>query len=179
MSDGYRAALALMIDILRHLDKGYSDTQLVTERDGHVIVSLPGVVLIDEVDAHLHPEWQRRIGFWLKERFPNIQFIVSTHSALVCQAADRNGIFHLPPPGSGDPPFQLSEDDYWKVVRSKADEVLLSPAFGLEQTRSPQAVQARQGYARLKAKKKSVGLTSDEKRQLSLFEAYVEPDEER
>ena len=47
----------------------------------------PGVVLIDEVDAHLHPTWQRRIGLWFREHFPKLQFIVSTHSPLICQAA--------------------------------------------------------------------------------------------
>ena len=47
-----------------------------------------GVILIDEIDAHLHPAWQKRIGFWLKAHFPNIQFIVTTHSPFICQAAD-------------------------------------------------------------------------------------------
>lgn len=176
MSEGYRAALALMVDIMRHLERVH-DEVLVTREGSHMVVPHAGVVLIDEVDAHLHPEWQRQIGFWLKSRFPNIQFIVTTHSALVCQAADLNGIFHLPSPGSERKPFQLSEEDYWSVVRSRADEVLLSPAFGLTQTRSPRAVEARQGYARLKAKKKSVGLTIDEEKQLRLFLPLVGPSE--
>ena len=178
MSEGYRAALALMIDILRHLDQAYGGDNLVAMGDGDMVVPHPGVVLIDEVDAHLHPEWQRQIGFWLKKRFPRIQFIVTTHSALVCQAADPGGIFHLPPPGSGDQPCQLSDEDYWKVVRSKADEILLSPAFGLTHTRSPQAVEARQEFAKLKAKKQSVKLTPEDERQFKLFERYIEPEPE-
>jgi hypothetical protein len=177
MSEGYRAALALMIDILRHMDQVYGHENLAEQKDGTVIVPHPGVVLIDEIDAHLHPAWQREIGFWLKKRFPEIQFIVTTHSALVCQAADENGIFHLPPPGSSELPFQVNRDDYWKIVRSKADEVYLSPAFGLTQTRSPKAVSARQDYARLKAKKKAVGLTPEETGQMKLFERYVDPEE--
>lgn len=87
MSEGYRSALALMIDILRHMDQVYGDEDLIVEDNGSVIVPHPGVVLIDEIDAHLHPAWQREIGFWLKQRFPRIQFIVATDSALVCQAA--------------------------------------------------------------------------------------------
>ena len=43
-------------------------------------VTLPGVVAIDEVDAHLHPAWQQRIGDWFVERFPVTQFFVTTHS---------------------------------------------------------------------------------------------------
>jgi predicted ATPase len=177
MSEGYRAALALMIDILRHMDQVHGDQDLMDIKDGTVVVPHPGVVLIDEIDAHLHPAWQRDIGFWLKQRFPNVQFIVTTHSALVCQAADENGIFHLPPPGSGESPFQVIGEDYWRIVRSKTDGVYLSPAFGLTQTRSPEAVIARQAYARLKAKKKAVGLTSEESGQARLFERYVDPEE--
>ncbi|MCP4549323.1 MAG: AAA family ATPase, partial [bacterium] len=132
------------------------------------------VALIDEVDAHLHPGWQRNIGNWLKTRFPNFQFIVTSHSALVCQAGDLGGIFYLPPPGSEQEPFRLEESDCWKIRRSKADEVLLSPAFGLTHTRSAEAVRARQGYSRLKAKKKAVDLTPDEHEQLTLYSQWVD-----
>jgi predicted ATP-binding protein involved in virulence len=48
--------------------------------DGVPVISSPGVVIIDEIDAHLHVSWQKRIGGWLKTHFPNIQFIVTTHS---------------------------------------------------------------------------------------------------
>jgi hypothetical protein len=159
------------------MDQIHSDEDLVEGKEADLIVPYPGVVLIDEIDAHLHPAWQREIGFWLKRRFPEIQFIVSTHSALVCQAADENGIFHLPPPGSSEEPFQVSPEDYRKIIRSKADEIYLSPAFGLTQTRSPEAVRARQGYASLKAKKKAIGLTPEENRQMKLFGNYVDPEE--
>ena len=62
--DGYRAALALLSDILRHLINAYG-VQGLTERDGEgkLRVVRSGIVLIDEIDAHLHPEWQREIGF--------------------------------------------------------------------------------------------------------------------
>ena len=56
-------------------------------------------MLIDEIDAHLHIAWQKRIGFWLKEHFPNIQFIVMTHSPFVCQAANREGAHPAPDAG--------------------------------------------------------------------------------
>lgn len=177
MSEGYRAALALMIDILRHMDQVYNHEDLVEQTNGLVNVPHPGVVLIDEIDAHLHPAWQREIGLWLKKRFPKVQFIVTTHSALICQAADENGIFHLPPPGSDERAFQVNRDDYLNIIRSKTDEIYLSPVFGLTQTRSPQAVAARQGYARLKAKKKTLGLTPEESGQMKLFERYLYPEE--
>nr|MDQ2695876.1 AAA family ATPase [Pseudomonadota bacterium] len=142
MSEGYRAALAMMIDIVRQIWTVYGHQLSIGEEKNKRTVQHEGVVLIDEADAHLHPEWQRRIGFWLKERFPKIQFIVTTHSPLVCQAADANGIFHLPPPASGEQPFRLTDEDYRKVIRSTADNIVLSPAFNLSHTRSPRAVQA-------------------------------------
>lgn len=174
MSDGYRAALALLADILRHLINVYGVTDL-TDRDidGKLYFKRSGVVLIDEVDAHLHPEWQREIGFWLKRHFPNIQFIVTTHSPIICQAADPNGLFVLPEPGGADGPRALSNDEYEKVIASRPDTILLTSAFGLQNTRSPRAVEARAQYARLKAKERSgVQLSKDEQnqvQQLSLF----------
>lgn len=153
MSDGYRAALALLADILRHLVKAYGFEGLA-ERDvaGKLRIVRSGVVMIDEIDAHLHPEWQREIGFWLKAHFPNIQFLVTTHSPIICQAADPNGLFVLPEPGSSQEPRALSADEYQRIIASRPDTILLTPAFGLQNTRSPRAVAARAEYARLKAK---------------------------
>src|SRR5262249_54440808 len=65
MSDGYRAALAMLVDIVRHIVDVYGDEGLTIRDGSRVYVPHPGIVLIDEVDAHLHPEWQRQIGFWL------------------------------------------------------------------------------------------------------------------
>ncbi len=47
----------------------------------------PAVVLVDEIDLHLHPKWQRELIGFLTERFPNTQFIVTAHSPLIVQAA--------------------------------------------------------------------------------------------
>ena len=46
-----------------------------------------GVILIDEIDLHLHPKWQREILRKLHEVFPNVQFIVTTHSPIILQGA--------------------------------------------------------------------------------------------
>lgn len=52
------------------------------------VVRNEGVVLIDEGELHLHPSWQRRFGTWMKQHFPRMQFIVTTHSPFICQSAD-------------------------------------------------------------------------------------------
>ena len=176
MSDGYRAALALLTDILRHLINAYGLAGLTGRDDqGRIYIARSGVVLIDEIDAHLHPEWQREIGFWLKRHFPNVQFLVTTHSPIICQAADPNGLFVLPEPGSDDQPRALSQADYEKVIASRPDTILLTPAFGLKNTRSPRAVEGRAAFARLAAKRRAgAKLTAAEEereKQLALFAA--------
>ena len=50
---------------------------------GNVCKETEGIVLIDEVDLHLHPTWQQRIIGDLKEIFPKVQFIVTTHAPAV------------------------------------------------------------------------------------------------
>lgn len=180
MSDGYRAALALLADILRHLINAFGVANIADrDGDGKLVFKRSGVVLIDEIDAHLHPEWQREIGFWLKRHFPNIQFLVTTHSPIICQAADPNGLFVLPEPGSENEPRPLSDAEYRKVIASRPDTILLTSAFGLQNTRSPQAVEARAQYARLKAKERSgTKLSPDDHQKLQQLQLFALADEE-
>jgi len=173
MSEGYRAALAMLVDLLRHLVDVHGHENLVEETDDRLIVPYPGVVLIDEIDAHLHPEWQRTMGFWLKSKFPKIQFIVSTHSAMICQAADKDGIYYLPPPGSDDDAEQITGFDYLHIVQGKPDEILRGPAFRLVNTRSEPVVAARREYANLRAKKQGPGLSAAESNQLRQLEMFI------
>jgi energy-coupling factor transporter ATP-binding protein EcfA2 len=161
MSDGYRAALALLVDILRHMIQAFGvDNLVIKDADGRLQIAHSGVVLIDEIDAHLHPEWQREIGFWLKDHFPRVQFLVTTHSPIILQAADPNGLFVLPEPGSGEVPRSLTQEEYQKIIASRPDSILLSPAFGLENTRSEPVVEKLARYSHLQAKKRGGGKLS-------------------
>jgi energy-coupling factor transporter ATP-binding protein EcfA2 len=175
MSEGYRSALAMLIDIFRHMVQIYGPDIVSEDDKGQPFVSRPGVVLIDEIDTHLHPDWQREIGFWLQDHFPGVQFIVSTHSPLVCPAANNGRIYHLAPSPSDDQkiePFRLTTEDYERVIAGKPDQILVSPAFGLAQTRSPRAVKAREKHARLLSKRLASPLSNEEEqelRQLSFF----------
>jgi energy-coupling factor transporter ATP-binding protein EcfA2 len=180
MSDGYRAALALLTDIFRHLVAAYGIRDLTDKNhQGKTVVKRSGVVLIDEIDAHLHPEWQREIGFWLKTHFPRIQFLVTTHSPIICQAADPNGLFVLPEPGSGKPARALTEPEYRTIIASRPDTILRTPAFGLENTRSPRAVEGRRELARLAGKKRAGGrFTSEEKDHYQELDLLFGSDEE-
>jgi predicted ATP-binding protein involved in virulence len=74
LSDGQRIMLTLVGDLVRRA------TTLNPHLGDEVLEKTPGVVLIDELDLHLHPIWQRRVIHDLKRTFPSIQFIATTHS---------------------------------------------------------------------------------------------------
>lgn len=179
MSDGYRSALALMADIVRHLVNNYGHNDIFSENDeGKSIVNKSGVILIDEIDAHLHPSWQRKIGFWLKTRFPRMQFIVTSHSPLICQAADPFGLFVLPVGEDRGTPRQLSSKEYNEIISSRSDTILLSNAFGLENTRSQKIVAMRSQYSKLRSKKRAGSMLNDQERaELEQLEMFIVDEE--
>ena len=96
-----------------------------------VTVPRRAVALVDDVDTHLHPVWQQRIGGWLTSRFPNVQFIVATHSPYVCQAADPGSLVRLAAPGEPAPPRVLDEDVHQRVLYGSGDDTALSELFAL------------------------------------------------
>ena len=146
MSDGYRTVTALVVDIINQIYDAYG--QLVVKG---TVITAPGVVLIDEVDAHLHVSWQKRIGGWLTEHFPNIQFIVTTHSPYVCQAADPGGLIRLPGPDEDIAPHVVDEDLYGRIVYGSGDDAVLSELFGLETGYSDRARELRRELSLLEA----------------------------
>jgi len=79
LSDGYRAMLALVMDLARRM------AQVISNKDDSCgsLLNTPAIVLIDEVELHLHPSWQQTVLNTLQEIFPNTQFIVTTHSPQV------------------------------------------------------------------------------------------------
>jgi predicted ATP-binding protein involved in virulence len=145
LSDGYRSMLALAADLLRRLDEAYEQPSDWLDDEGRITAE--GVVLIDELDAHLHPTWQREIGFWLQEHFPRLQFIVATHSPFVTQAAEEGGLFVLQREGNS---VQVSTDP--PSVRGWRAEQILTFLFNLSSTRAPEVEQALQRQAALEAR---------------------------
>lgn len=151
ISDGYRAVVSLVVDLIRQLSGAFDDLRFV-ERDGRWVCELPGVVLIDEVDAHLHVEWQRRLGFWLTTHFPRIQFIVTSHSPFICQAASPKGLIRLPGPGEDRRIEHVPEHIFNGVVNGGIDEAVMSELFGLDSPRSDRAEALRDRVAALEIK---------------------------
>lgn len=96
LSQGEKTLLALVADIARRLVLLNPTAEYSDPLSGH------GIVLIDEVDLHLHPQWQQSIIQDLENTFPNIQFIVSTHSPLVLTTVKSKQIRRIDVNYSGD-----------------------------------------------------------------------------
>ena len=166
LGDGDRSILSMVFDIIRQMQIAYRTDNLFSD-DGTKII-MPGVVLIDEVDAHLHPEWQRTIGYWLTDHFPKIQFIVTTHSPLVCQAAVRGSIWRLPAPGSDEQAHEIKPDseDWKRLVYGDILEAYSTDLFGEHIDRSPEAQAKLQELGELSIKEMEEPLTPEEEKRL-------------
>ncbi len=173
LSDGYRSFLALAIDILRHLEGSTHDLDRFIETEGgEPRIVAEGVILVDEVDAHLHPFWQREIGFRLRRTFPKMQFIVTSHSPFVAQAASDNGLFVLrstKAEGAVNVEQPLDSVKGWRV-----DQILTSPLFGLNATRDEETESLIREHADLIAKRTWGKLTKDDEQQLSRLTAKLD-----
>ncbi len=89
LSDGYRTMLALVMDLARRM--AVANAHAVWEK-GESVLHSPGIVLIDEVELHLHPSWQQTVLPTLMEIFPNVQFIVTTHSPQVISSLEAKHV---------------------------------------------------------------------------------------
>ncbi|HEX2811102.1 MAG TPA: AAA family ATPase [Sphingopyxis sp.] len=129
LSDGYKAFIGMAGDLIGHLADVCPD--------GASLTDISGVVLIDEIDLHLHPEWQRTILPTLARSFPSLQFICTTHSPLVASAVRKENIFITADADDGTATVKQIEEN---VFGRSAEQILLSSYFGLESTRSQEFV---------------------------------------
>ena len=89
MSDGYHVYFALVADIARR-------AVIINQFDGaDAPARVEGVVLIDELDLHLHPRWQRVALRHLRDTFPRLQFVVTTHSPQLLSSAENRQVRRL------------------------------------------------------------------------------------
>lgn len=92
LSDGQRNTLALVGDM------AYKAAQLNPNLAHEAVSRTNGIVLIDEIDLHLHPNWQRSVVDKLRSVFPEIQFIVTTHSPFIIQSLRQGELINLDGP---------------------------------------------------------------------------------
>ena len=89
LSDGYKGTLSLIADI------AYRMSLLNPDLMEKALTETPGLVMIDEVDLHLHPTWQERILEDLMTIFPRVQFIVTTHAPIVINSIRSDNLILL------------------------------------------------------------------------------------
>ncbi len=111
---GYRTTIAWIVDLAVRLFERYPESEDP--------LAEPAIVLVDEIDLHMHPTWQRTIMKFLTERFPNTQFIVTAHSPLVVQAAQDANIVVLRREGD----YVVIDNDPEIIENWRVDQVLTS-----------------------------------------------------
>lgn len=129
LSDGYKAFVGMAGDLIGHL----ADVCPLDMR----LDSISGIVLIDEIDLHLHPEWQRTILPSLAQAFPKLQFVCTSHSPLVASTVRKENVFVTAQAENGTATIKQIDE---RVFGQSAEQLLLSSYFGLQTTRAPDAM---------------------------------------
>lgn len=88
-SAGYKSPMFLVADI------GYRMAILNPQLESDVLKKTPGIVIIDEIENHIHPAWQQKIIELLQKLFPKIQWIISTHAPAIIQSVGKENIILL------------------------------------------------------------------------------------
>lgn len=139
LSDGQKAMCALVADIARRM------CLLNPQLGGKVLKETPGIVLIDELDMHLHPAWQRRIVRALKEIFPQVQFFAASHSPQIIGELPADEILLLrdgKKPGHPERAFGLSSNEV-------LEEVMGAPAQDIQVATQLEEIRRAQDEERL------------------------------
>ncbi|WP_343629803.1 AAA family ATPase [Roseateles sp.] len=126
LSDGYRAFIGWVADLLHHV--------CMTCPSGKKLVENQGIVMVDEIDLHLHPKWQMTALPTLARALPNVQFIVTSHSPLIVGSLQWQNIITMRPVSRQATELARIESP---VHGLDADQVLLTEFFGLQSTRAP------------------------------------------
>lgn len=124
LSDGYQNVASWVGDLLFRVND--------TFRDFKEPLKARGLLLIDEIDLHLHPRWQRKLHSFLEKKLPNFQVIATTHSPLTAQQTNEGELYALRRVG------KKIELTAFRGTPNKMllHQILMSPVFGLESDES-------------------------------------------
>lgn len=128
LSEGYRSVIIFIADLLMRLH--------TNQPKASDIADFHGVVMVDEIDLHLHPRWQRSLVKKLRQLLPNVQFIFTTHSPNVIQGAQEDAVIYRVYRNTDDGFTRTSE----LYLRKELDHLMIntlltSPLFGLSDSR--------------------------------------------
>lgn len=117
LSLGYQTALAWIVDFASRMMDRYPESENPFAE--------PAICLVDEIDLHTHPKWQKELVHTLRQLFPKTQFIVTAHSPLIVQAAEDANIALLRREGD----HVVIENDVDYIRNWRVDQILSSTSF--------------------------------------------------
>jgi predicted ATP-binding protein involved in virulence len=127
LSSGFKSIISILFGIIKEIEYRFTDPRIKASE-------FKGIIIIDEIELHLHPEWQSKIVDILLEVFPDAQFFASTHSPHIIQASSPNQIIALDNSGNKVIQRQLPSSEYgfkgWSI-----EEVLID-VMGMTDTRT-------------------------------------------
>ncbi|OHD09603.1 MAG: hypothetical protein A2Y34_15390 [Spirochaetes bacterium GWC1_27_15] len=126
LSLGYQTMIGWMVDLANKLFERYPESDNPLEE--------PAVVLVDEIDLHLHPKWQKSIMSYLSNIFKKTQFIVTAHSPLIVQSAENANIVLLR--REGDEVKIYNKKNSNEINKWRIDQIITSDLFDLDSARS-------------------------------------------
>lgn len=131
LSDGYQNVAAWVGDLMYRINENFANFKEP--------LKARGLLLIDEIDLHLHPRWQRFLYNFLKMKLPNFQVIATTHSPLTAQQAYENELYALRRDGKKVElvPFVGAPNELL------LHQILMSPVFGIESDESLKVEEAK------------------------------------
>jgi len=137
LSSGFKACLAMLLGITKEIELRFTNPRIKIE-------DFSGVILVDEVELHLHPEWQAKTPEILKAAFPSAQIILTTHSPHVIQSAQAEDIIALEKQSDSTTRRSLPASDFgfqgWTV------EEVLKDVMGMPDTRTPAYHEAMKAF---------------------------------
>ena len=155
---GYKTLVAWMVDFASRLFERHPNSQNP--------LAQPAICLVDEIDLHLHPKWQRRVMRELTKHFPKTQFVVTAHSPLFVQSATDANVAILRREGD-----HVVIDQSFKAIHGwRIDQVLTSDLFGLETARPPALDEAMRERKKILTKSR---LTANDRKKLATLEAQI------
>ncbi|MCY4223647.1 MAG: AAA family ATPase [Bacteroidetes bacterium] len=150
LSDGYQSLTSVILDFV-------SWNLLYREDEDFEIDNFSGIFIIDEIEQHLHPKWQREIVKILSEQFPNVQFLCSTNTpicALGLSDLESGSCLFKTTEVNGH--CDIEEFDLQENFKGyRADQILTSSIFDLTDTRSISIENKLETYAQIYLKKES------------------------
>ena len=139
LSDGYQSVVALAADVMAVLLNRWDD-----------LSAAEGIVVLDELGAHLHPRWRMQVVARLRGLFPRVQFLATTHDPLCLMGLDDNEIAVIERLDDKHRTVVV-QTDLPPIAGRRVDQLLTSEWFGLPSARDPQIAEAFEEYYALLA----------------------------